>query len=139
MDASKQQAEEALDFKGVKERLQQIAEAVDDPELSLDAALDLYEEAVTLGLQASDLLEVGITEEEAQAAAADTRPEEPASDSDAAEIGNKTGEAAGEGSGAAAGDAEAFNLRSEARSESEGVAGGGSAPLPGGRPEEPAE
>lgn len=52
------------DFKSVKSRIAEIAEAVDDENLSLDDALDLYEEAVALGLKASDLLEVGITPEE---------------------------------------------------------------------------
>lgn len=80
MEANKQQPQETADFKGVKERLHQIAEAVDDPELSLDEALDLYEEAVALGLQASDLLEVGITEEEVQAAASEGGLETPGAD-----------------------------------------------------------
>ena len=137
MEANKQLAEEALDFKGVKERLQQIAEAVDDPELSLDDALDLYEEAVALGLQASDLLEVGITEEEAQAAAADAQPEAPASDSDAAEPGDKTGEAAS-GEAGTGGEAGVRNPRSEARSANAGLPAG--AGLPGsGQSEEQAE
>ena len=53
------------DFAGVKQRLEQIAEAVNDDALPLDDALDLYEEAVALGMQISDLLELGIDEEEA--------------------------------------------------------------------------
>ena len=57
---------EQPDFGSVKERLAQIAEAVDDENLSLDAALDLYEEAVALGLKASDLLETGIKPAEEQ-------------------------------------------------------------------------
>lgn len=52
--------EQSGDFDLVKKRLAEIAEAVEDEALSLDDALDLYEEAVALGLQASDLLEVGI-------------------------------------------------------------------------------
>ena len=48
------------DFESVKTRLAEIAEAVDDESLSLDDALDLYEEAVALGLKASDLLETGV-------------------------------------------------------------------------------
>ena len=47
-------------FESVKERLAEIAETVADENLSLDDALDLYEEAVSLGLKASDLLEVGV-------------------------------------------------------------------------------
>ena len=49
-----------LDFEAVKTRLAEIADAVGDDSLSLDDALDLYEEAVALGLQAGDLLETGI-------------------------------------------------------------------------------
>ena len=47
-------------FAAVKDRLAQIADAVDDESLSLDEVLDLYEEAVALGFKASDLLETGI-------------------------------------------------------------------------------
>lgn len=52
--------EQASDFESVKNRLAEIADAVDDENLPLDDALDLYEEAIALGLQASDLLETGI-------------------------------------------------------------------------------
>ena len=66
--------EQKPDFESVKNRLAEIAEAVDDENLSLDDALDLYEEAVSLGLKASDLLETGVVvpeeEPEAEAAAA---------------------------------------------------------------------
>ena len=48
------------DFGAVKNRLEEIARTIDSEDLSLDEALDLYEEAVKLGLQASDLLETGI-------------------------------------------------------------------------------
>ena len=48
------------DFESVKNRIAEIADAVDDESLSLDEALDLYEEAVAIGLAASDLLETGI-------------------------------------------------------------------------------
>lgn len=68
--ASSQEAPQG-GYQEVRDRLRQIAEAVEDPELSLDAALDLYEEAVTLGLKASDLLEVDITAQELQAVAAE--------------------------------------------------------------------
>lgn len=51
-------------FDAVKQRLEAIAEAVGDESLSLDEALDLYEEAITLGLKASDLLDLGIEIEE---------------------------------------------------------------------------
>ena len=61
-DESRQAAPVApnVDFAAVKTRLAEIAEAVSDESLPLDEALDLYEEAVALGLQASDLLETGI-------------------------------------------------------------------------------
>lgn len=63
-------AEQQSEFAAVKERLEEIARAVDDENLPLDDALDLYEEAVKLGLKASSLLEVGIVvEEEADPAA----------------------------------------------------------------------
>ena len=74
--------QQAADFKSVKSRIAEIAEAVEDESLSLDDALDLYEEAVALGLKASDLLEVGITpEEEAEEAVQDGAA--PASDNQA--------------------------------------------------------
>ena len=57
-------AEQQSEFAAVKERLEEIARAVDDENLPLDDALDLYEEAVKLGLKASSLLEVGIVVEE---------------------------------------------------------------------------
>ena len=44
-------------FAGVKTRLSEIVDEVSNDALSLDDALALYEEAVTLGLRASDLLE----------------------------------------------------------------------------------
>lgn len=60
--------EQPNEFQRLRERLEEIADAVDNEDISLDDALDLYEEAVTLGLQATDLLDVGITaQEEAQA------------------------------------------------------------------------
>lgn len=44
-------------FEQVKSRMDAILDAVGSPDLPLDEALDLYEEAVGLGLRASDLLE----------------------------------------------------------------------------------
>lgn len=82
---------EQPDFGSVKDRLAEIAQAVDDENLSLDAALDLYEEAVALGLKASDLLETGIkTAEEEAPADSEQQPEaqtEPSSDSAPSEAG----------------------------------------------------
>lgn len=51
---------ENLNFKDTLDRLDQITQAVKDPELPLDKVLDLYEEAVSLGLAAADALEDGI-------------------------------------------------------------------------------
>lgn len=47
-------------FEAVKVRLDEIVDAVNDDGLALDDALALYEEAVGLGLRASDLLEDNI-------------------------------------------------------------------------------
>lgn len=52
---------EAYDsFEAVKTRLDEIVDAVSDDDLALDDALALYEEALGLGLRASDLLEDNI-------------------------------------------------------------------------------
>ena len=48
------------DFEAVQTRLDEIAKIVADEDTPLDEALDLYEEAVSLGMRASDLLEEGI-------------------------------------------------------------------------------
>ena len=44
-------------YEQVKGRLDEIVQAVSDEGLSLDDALDLYEEAVKLGMRASQLIE----------------------------------------------------------------------------------
>ena len=53
-------------FESVKERLDEIVDAVADEGISLDDALDLYEEAVKLGMQASTMLEEGIANQDAE-------------------------------------------------------------------------
>lgn len=53
-------SETNVTFESVKDRLDEIVDAVNDESISLDDALDLYEEAVRLGMQASTLLEEGI-------------------------------------------------------------------------------
>ena len=53
-------AQDMQDFEAVQARLDEIVRTVADEDLPLDAALDLYEEAVSLGMRASDLLEEGI-------------------------------------------------------------------------------
>ena len=47
-------------FEDLKGRLDEIVAAVSKEDLPLDEALDLYEEAVDLGLQASRIMEQGI-------------------------------------------------------------------------------
>lgn len=58
-------------FESVKERLAEIVDAVSNDDLPLDQALSLYEEAVGLGLRASDLLEQGIDERRCEQALAE--------------------------------------------------------------------
>lgn len=53
-------ATQEKDFEAVKARLDEIVQAVSDENLPLDDALELYEEAVSLGLRVSDLLEDGV-------------------------------------------------------------------------------
>ena len=60
--------DQVVDFEQVKVRLEEIANAVSDETMPLDDALDLYEEAVSLGMRASDLLEVGILVEDEETA-----------------------------------------------------------------------
>ncbi len=49
-------------FEDLKTRLDEIVEIVNDDTLPLEEALKYYEEAVTLGLEASNILEQGIAE-----------------------------------------------------------------------------
>lgn len=58
-------------FDSVRDRLDEIVEAVNAPDITLDAALELYEEAVKLGLAACDLSEEGAEELLAQDGPAD--------------------------------------------------------------------
>lgn len=62
-------SETNITFENVKERLDEIVDAVNDESISLDDALDLYEEAVKLGMQASTLLEEGLAQQDAEAEA----------------------------------------------------------------------
>ena len=66
-------------FDELKTRLDEIVEIVSDDSLPLEEALKYYEEAVTLGLEASNILEQGIAESaceqtEAQAQEEDKLP-----------------------------------------------------------------
>lgn len=56
--------EVAASFADIKKRLNEIADQVSNADLPLEEALTLYEEAVNLGLHATNLLEEDITEEE---------------------------------------------------------------------------
>ena len=44
-------------FSDIRERLEEIAAQVKGDDVSLDAALDLYDEAVKLGIRGTELLE----------------------------------------------------------------------------------
>lgn len=55
-----------LSFEELRIRLDEIVEAVSDEALPLEEALDLYEEAVGIGLQASRIMEEGITTHDAE-------------------------------------------------------------------------
>lgn len=52
------------DFGAVKQRLEFIADAVGNEEMPLEEALDLFEEAVALGMKVGDLLEIGLDDAE---------------------------------------------------------------------------
>lgn len=56
-DVSEQAELQSGEFGEVKARLDEIVEAVSSEDISLDDALELYEEAVKLGMRASSLLE----------------------------------------------------------------------------------
>ena len=58
-------------FDQVKARLDEIVDAVGSSEMPLDEALSLYEEAVGLGLRASELLEETIEARDAEDGAED--------------------------------------------------------------------
>lgn len=60
MTSTNNAAQQPHDFEAVKSRLEEIADAVGDESLPLDEALDLFEEAVSLGLKVSDYVEEGI-------------------------------------------------------------------------------
>ena len=59
------------DFEAIKMRLEEIVEAVSDESIPLDDALDLYEEAVELGMRVIDVLEDDIEVDEAALAGED--------------------------------------------------------------------
>lgn len=54
MDTTRQ---DPVSFADIRERLDSIAKEVRSQDVALDAALDLYDEAVELGIKATELLE----------------------------------------------------------------------------------
>lgn len=97
-------------FGAVNERLKEIVEAVSNEDLPLDEALDLFEEAVALGTQASNLLEEDIAARNAAATQAEL-------DATQAEFG---GEESGRSEGAVLAAAPAPAEEAEAASGAEG-------------------
>lgn len=89
-------AEDARSFEELKMRLDEIVSLVSADSLPLDEALDLYEEAVGIGLSASRIMEEGIASADSSnqnavsegvlSSAAET---ESATDTDALHEGNK--------------------------------------------------
>lgn len=89
-------AEDARSFEELKMRLDEIVSLVSDDSLPLDEALDLYEEAVGIGLSASRIMQEGIASADSSnqnavsegvlSSAAET---ESATDTDALHEGNK--------------------------------------------------
>lgn len=77
-------AQQPQDFESAKTRLEEIAAAVGDESMPLDEALDLFEEAVTLGLKVSDYIESGIVIDEDAVLAEDGKDQEPAAEAGAA-------------------------------------------------------
>lgn len=68
---------DGLSFDEAKARLDEIADAVEDPAISLDDALALYEEAVKIGLHACE-----VSEEDVLAADGDMQADEGAGAAD---------------------------------------------------------
>ena len=76
--------EELDTYEQLKGRLDEIAALVSDDAIELEDALDLYEEAVKLGLRASDIIEQG-TAEAVAAMAADQADDRDADQADGGE------------------------------------------------------
>lgn len=102
---------EAQTYDQVKARLDEIVEAVGADELPLEKALDLYEEAVRLGMQASDLIEKDIEARDASG-----------SEDEGAEGGDSSGEGSPDG-GPAPAEAQGGNPAAAAGAEADAAAG----------------
>lgn len=59
-------SDQKRNFISVNERLGEIVQAVENKDLPLEEVLDLYEEAVSLGMEASALLEENLSESEVE-------------------------------------------------------------------------
>lgn len=68
--------EEQKSFEEVKTRLDEIVEMVSDDDILLDNVLDLYEEAIKLGMQVSARLEDNISAEQVEAEVSEREPDE---------------------------------------------------------------
>ena len=79
---------DAPTYEGINDRLKQIVTLVDDPDIPLDDALDLFEEAVSLGMQASSLLEQGIAEQKAADAASNDAADAALNDASGNDVAN---------------------------------------------------
>ena len=77
------------DFEAIKNRLEEILDLVGNDDLPLDDALDLYEEAIALGMRVSDAIEEGIVidEQTLEGPAAQDRSSEEANEDDDATSG----------------------------------------------------
>lgn len=104
-------------FEELKSRLDEIVEAVNDKDLPLDQALSLYEEAVGLGLRASDLLEQGIDEASVQEALASEAPAGLADDSAQPAVSAAGAHKEGQADGGAARPGRRFRLGRARRSD----------------------
>lgn len=81
-------------FESVKSRLDEIVDAVNSDDLPLDDALALYEEAVGLGLRASNLLEEKIEDHHAEDEATEAASFDGAAPEDASAAGTEGKEVA---------------------------------------------
>ncbi|MDR0514929.1 MAG: exodeoxyribonuclease VII small subunit [Coriobacteriaceae bacterium] len=85
--------EPRVNFEAVNARLTEIVDAVSVKDISLDEALDLYEEAVKLGMQVSNLLEEDISPHAVQEALEDEAGQEAGEEADAQGAGREATEA----------------------------------------------
>ena len=90
-------------FDSVRDRLDEIVKAVNAPDITLDAALALYEEAVKLGLAACDLSEEGAEELLAQDESAEAAGDADKAQGDAAAAAHEDANSADDAAASAPG------------------------------------